>query len=1477
MADIVNLNPLGEDSIKGGIFFGSSLVPLGSFSNVPRYYTVEPTEQQQASITLSLKKIKDSLKIQLQDEYNYTSSELNEDDATVEKFLYEFTSLLIDYTDMRNFIFFGSARTEIAYNIKYIIDNYQYKTLIADPTTAFTNINLSYDPSSNETTILFNDTTIRDIGSFKIYDTDTTFQWSNYEVEDKNKKRYTILEVIAPYDGPSIFDIQNITVGVQSMKITTVGAHGYLNGQSVDIYEVLGVLQPNQTTVNVNNKFNITNVTANSFEVLDFHSNDIIFPNFTYTSGGKVRLLPLDMNISPFTYKIIIKGRLTINELINYQDVNNLPWTGFMISPIQKNLNDFDFNLNPIQKALLAPPPINNTPWPRRIVTNNIQNRLGDPNPSLNDIEFIDWLANPDLLFKKNGSAIDDDVAFSDVYGEYNIVRAQSLDETTTNQFVRRCIPQDAISEINDTPDGYFQRFILIAGWFFDQINLYIKFIKYVHTLNYGDFNQLSPEYYKYYASYYGFDLFSDDGIDFSKLVVKTEPGLSYATDTTIDINNKYYRYTLQQLQYQRQKRLLLSLFYLYRTKGTQFCIKQLVSLLGAPEGLLQLSEYAFKYNSVNSLDYNVNNDYSTELIIDNDKVHVPSYHFEIDPDYLKDKKNIANSINKPYVYRMRLHNESTTNLRQIGINTDPNEAISNQIKNFFGNLKYDYLKFSQGQFANLQNIDNNFYYLPLSFPDKYMGWTINYMIPREGYNKNVGNNLEECNVHLGSLVLSGSPKFKNPSAITGITLQSNNTIALIQTNANHNLVLNEPVLITGVNGITNINLQFLVSTIPTTNSFTVIGDFTGLYVNGGIANPITPSLETKGFNKTYLLPEVFSNYDDDSNLNPSGKNPDSDFDILRQFYPYATYMDKNSIEYVFVRLEGKDLVIRLKFFSEYKAYYNERVTIVENIFDNDGLNHTLRLLFRPRGVEVYLDYEFKELAKWRDPSSSDVGMPFTAYEIPKKDIKTCQIVNLSLDDLIAPNGSTSDKTRWWDLFVGLPVNVDFYFQKVSIFENVGIDDYNLNDKLLDFENSNVDTFAFNFKNTTESSDFETSTQCNFYKGTNDNPVVIQNYFLPTIQNSSNELVVRDLNLFTKTMDEIFQVSGINTSTITTTIENDIEENDMVYFENISGINYKNYYTVLTVIDRFNFTINDSINITYSGNGYVRKLDRKSKKFSPQMKQEFFTLGEDIFKEFGWQSDIHKAYFYKNFWEKVVKLYNLYSPQVLTYPSLANFLDLIETKFKRTIRQFIPIVINFSEFGRLIQNIEFNKPKNHYPRIHDVCIGEKGKNNAFVQTKVFDEEGESVTWSPIDPYCIKVTTTTSSTSTTTSTTSSTTTSTTTLPPTTTTTSTTTSTTTIPVPLIQISMVQQPSSQPIAQMLLTATTINGPSTQNFSFRFGQCNGGSNGTFCNGFPSAPINQSTYGTISFNTGNTTKFSCRFKYGNRRYNFKSSNSWYG
>jgi len=1245
-----------NDPIKGGLYFGN-LAPGASFANIPKVYNVNTaSEAQNNNLELTLKKVKDSIKKSLKKEYDYTDDDLATDDSIVENFLYNYTNLLIDYRDLRNFVFFGSSQIEISYNIKEVIKNYPFQTLVSDFVSSFTNITITNDVINNTTTLIFNSTSLTDIGSFTMFDSgNNKFDFTNYEIIDSLGKRYTIIEGIAPYKSNNTSLITDIQDGVDSILITTSSPHDFINNEIVEIYEVTGTLHQNETEINVNSsqlnntitkRFIVKNKQVNSFEIVEELSLSPLLKNFDYTSGGIVRKYPLEKNIKPYFFKIKIKGLLSQDSLLSFQlSTENQGRQGFLISPKLKKINDFNISLNPIQRQLLAPDLINSTPWPRREITNNIQCIIDTVTSSNTEQDFVDWLKNPNLLYVVQSTNEDVDIAYTDIYSDYTILRAAANDESYSNQLLRRAIPPDVISELNDLDEGYFQRFILIAGWFFDQVYVYVKFIKYVHSLNYSDYNQLSPEYYKYYADHYGFNLFSDDSIDFSSLVVQTEPGITYLS-STVDLTDKYYRNTLQQIEYERQKRLLLSLFFLYKTKGTIACIEKLVSLLGAPDGLLNLSEYKLTFNSLDKSGYETST--NKKRIKDNSKINVPDFYFEIDPQFLVDPVNISSEVNKPYVYKMRLNNETEQNLRELSIQTDPNKAIDTFIDSSYGVEKFDYVKFVNGSFSSLQTANNTHYLLPLSLPNKFTGITVDYMIPRDGFIKEVGSNQEECNVILTYINKVADLSFNSNIDISNITLTNNGSIATITTSGNNLLIPGVTVKIVGVTGINNINNSFVVATVPTSTSFTITGSFTGTYSSSGYVVYLTPNKLSAAFNYSYPLAVQYSNYEEDTLT--SNTYLQNNYKYLKQQYSSSTFIDFSDQEYILCRLEGNDLVVRVRYQSENNSNtFIERIGICSNVFTNDGLNHKLRIILKSDCFEVYQDYMFQNIGKWKDPLTNSLSIPYLAIEIPKRLISSCTNSDLDLDSLVSfPDHLDNDKICWNDLLIGLPVNVDFYFKKVEIFENLAVDSFNLSDNILGSNNEDVDSFVLSLGNT----------------------IKVNNILQTRVEFSRQEPNVINSDYGWVLPEEVFN--------------------------NISVIKDTKLYSYLA-----NLSLEERV-------------------------QDFFNYS-DSFKNFAWERNIHQKYVYRNFNGKVLDLNRLFAKRVLSYKSLSGFLDLIENKFRPTIEQFIPIVINISEFGRLIQTSMFDMPKFKYNSSFLQCYASIDEKNAYIQDRIFDYNDATVT------------------------------------------------------------------------------------------------------------------------------------------------------
>lgn len=239
--------------------------------------------------------------------------------------------------------------------------------------------------------------------------------------------------------------------------------------------------------------------------------------------------------------------------------------------------------------------------------------------------------------------------------------------------------------------------------------------------------------------------------------------------------------------------------------------------------------------------------------------------------------------------------------------------------------------------------------------------------------------------------------------------------------------------------------------------------------------------LDTLNAYYTYPMPENLANYNyssvrdykaDTTPAVDNQSNVSTDFNLLE--------IDNTNLiditrPYLICRLEGKDLVVRSRMAKETNVATSdvgERIAIAKNLFVADGLNHTIRLIMRPEGVEVYRDYshlginalEKFTIAKWKDPTTSSDGLPYCAFEIPKSKIYTCDELPYPSRIFVAnPTNDRQDQIGWWDMFIGLPINIDFYFKRISVFENYGIDSFNLADRIISAKNYTGEYWDFSF------------------------------------------------------------------------------------------------------------------------------------------------------------------------------------------------------------------------------------------------------------------------------------------------------------------------------------------------------------------------------------------------------------------------------
>ena len=1474
--NLIPVNPTGNDAIKGNIFFGNNLTPGGTFSNIPQTIASPlATQEQEAKITLTLAQIQEELRRNAQEQQGTTEDVLS--DQAINVFLQNYVKLLIDYSDLRNFVFFGSAYTELVYHVNFLIKNYPYLGYFAKNvgTTAVDPLNTIQLTSlpGNQTQVTFQFPNLLQKGQYT-YDNSGETIWTDYELVDVNESRFPITQV--DFTQP-VLSLVNAT-NTSPIVIQTSQAHGLNAGETVTIQNVLGNTAANgewrilispipasptaltigveyrvlsssivhnsityykgQIFTAVNTTFSTGNVAlANEFALQNSHG-DITLTNGAYVpASGEVVLPYIAINdasatspivittitphslnngdivkiegvlgntaangewsinsLSPNSFELVnstyngtylgsglfinklisytVDGNITVNNLIEYIPTTGVLYRGLFVSPKLQVINDFYVNLDPVQKELLKP--TNPTPWPRDIITNNIL---------FEGSEFDIWTNNPSNMVS-DYQAEDLGVVSTDFSEGLNLTGAITLDESKTNQLIRRAIPHRVIDELRDTDDKLFSRFVLLAGKMFDLIKVYIDFLKYTKSLNYTPFNQLSPEFYKLYAEHYGFDLFDDDTVSLAQAIIVTEPGLAYDQQNNATFSDQNTAQTKQDLQYEKQKRLLLNLFYLYQTKGTITCIEKLVNLLGSPEGLVLLKEYSFNSNTGTK-------------IIDNDKIKVPKIEYEIDPDYLVDPTNINNPVNLPYVYRLKLDNEEIVNLREFEMYTDPQSAIQTQVINY-GQTTYPYGNFRTGAFANLQNINSStgeYALLPLTFPDKYCGITVEYMIPRDGYVKGEGQGFDETSIHLGSLyqvsdiVYSGNNPVFIPTStqfvpltpipfeenlnsdVIPLSIRAKATFTLQNLGPNTDL-LEVYINSTPIGGILwqNDLKQTALALVNAINFSQTATDFIALYQEN-YDSTFTITIETRYNNDTTngSLVEVMSNavlatsYVDNSQLTMSNDvNPG---------------LISNN-QFIIARLEGKDLVIRAYLRSETSLIHpiaTHYIAKLNNVFSADGLNHTLRLIYRPEGIEVYQDYKYLGLALWRDVSTHPSGV-YTSLNCPHSEIENClvtnidylfaypdndpssgvgsvpgvgnltvtnvngtinnivvyvnniaqnapfnfigtdvgllaaaietaingystdfiasvipgdnkvtitqstpdpsgngQVITMSFDNssgnyidfvsyniegAIDNNSGTNpfiDKPRWWDLLIGLPVNVNMYFKKVAVFEAPSIDHPDSLDFGVEASGYDSEKFSFNFENqiTDLSGAYlsdRISVQCQF-----------KAQFPYPAGATSN----------TSRLDLFF-------SAYPTDLISDIT----------------------------------LVNQTYKGGKVLFSEDIQN--FFVLPNNETVTI-DSLFTWNGWSPTIHQDYNYDNY-NRVYENYQLFSEQVLTYLSLLPFIELIESKFKVLVSQFIPIVINISQTGRLIRALERNKVR--YTEIHSVCEGYQIQSPAIATLRI---------------------------------------------------------------------------------------------------------------------------------------------------------------
>lgn len=169
-----------------------------------------------------------------------------------------------------------------------------------------------------------------------------------------------------------------------------------------------------------------------------------------------------------------------------------------------------------------------------------------------------------------------------DAFADAELSAALDADNDTTNIMWRKMYPDG--QKILDSDGNIAQKLILTFAKNFDTIKQYQDNLRYAHTVDYFDYNHIPKELVGLLADQWNWSLVNDPNqTDFSNYMIPSYEnyitGQSQQKLTSADIN------------YERWRRILVNVVYLYKKKGTNEGIKYLTNLYSIPEQLLSIEE----------------------------------------------------------------------------------------------------------------------------------------------------------------------------------------------------------------------------------------------------------------------------------------------------------------------------------------------------------------------------------------------------------------------------------------------------------------------------------------------------------------------------------------------------------------------------------------------------------------------------------------------------------------------------------------------------------------------------------------------------------------------------------------------------------------------------------------------------------------------------------------------------------------------
>ena len=415
--------------------------------------------------------------------------------------------------------------------------------------------------------------------NFKVYPNFDLSQVTNFTSYGSMVKRISTSVEIIISKFPAALEVtfmdENYVTGATG---TNIVYDPILNETSIDL-NVTRIRNPFDVDFTVNATRNLE---LREVQVSPLRNMTSQFAKYSLYYGGigyDVMFIVPTTSLTTGTLKIYFKGDVFPGQTEVYDDL--------VIRPNDYEVNRvFNEDLDEVQRFLL-----NRNVVPIYTATFQVPNENDDgtfyiQNKTITWPLYGNW--NLDILTN----------SFTSYLTTLNTVSV-NFDGYQTN-LVSRFLTTDSIKEF-DTSDQKVEKILQIYGRSFDETKKFINGLAYMTSVNYNTGNDIPSQLLKNLSQTLGWQtnmspISNDDflGSIFGQKNVDKSLFSGVGQSQTPD-----------ELNYQYYKNLILNSAYLFKSKGTRKSIETLMSLIGAPDALVEFNEYVYLADQkINMLDF---------------------------------------------------------------------------------------------------------------------------------------------------------------------------------------------------------------------------------------------------------------------------------------------------------------------------------------------------------------------------------------------------------------------------------------------------------------------------------------------------------------------------------------------------------------------------------------------------------------------------------------------------------------------------------------------------------------------------------------------------------------------------------------------------------------------------------------------------------------------------------------------------------